>query len=139
MGILRAVLVLVTVSGAGCAFEPAGAEPLAAPPVYKEWWAKTQACSGLSGDFDRVRFETVPGDEFACPTGTCVGRWESNHHIYLAQDWSLNEMVVRHEMLHELLGKAGHPDPPFGHGCPLTWATWPGPGQGAPAAGPPIE
>ncbi len=35
-------------------------------------------------------------------------------------------MVVRHEMLHELLQRGGHPTPPFGSGCPLTWATWPG-------------
>jgi hypothetical protein len=35
-------------------------------------------------------------------------------------------MVVRHEMLHDLLGRAGHPDPPFGSPCTLTWATWQG-------------
>jgi hypothetical protein len=34
-------------------------------------------------------------------------------------------MVVRHEMLHELMRRAGHPNPPFGNGCPLTWETWP--------------
>jgi hypothetical protein len=33
-------------------------------------------------------------------------------------------MVVRHEMLHELMRRSGHPNPPFGHGCPLTWETW---------------
>jgi hypothetical protein len=38
----------------------------------------------------------------------------------------MDEMVVRHEMLHDLLGRPGHPDPPFGSGCPLTWATWNG-------------
>jgi hypothetical protein len=38
----------------------------------------------------------------------------------------MNEMVVRHEMLHDLLDRAGHPDPPFGNPCPLTWATWQG-------------
>jgi hypothetical protein len=35
-------------------------------------------------------------------------------------------MVVRHEMLHDLIGRSGHPNPPFGEGCPLTWATWNG-------------
>lgn len=38
----------------------------------------------------------------------------------------MNEMVVRHEMLHDLIGRPGHPDPPFGSPCPLTWATWHG-------------
>jgi hypothetical protein len=27
-------------------------------------------------------------------------------------------------ILHDLLGHSGHPNPPFGEGCPLTWATW---------------
>jgi hypothetical protein len=36
----------------------------------------------------------------------------------------MDEMVVRHEMLHDLIGRPGHPAPPFGVGCPLTWATW---------------
>jgi hypothetical protein len=38
----------------------------------------------------------------------------------------MDEMVVRHEMLHDLLGRPGHPDPPFGVGCPLTWESWNG-------------
>jgi hypothetical protein len=124
---------------AGCGFEPTGAIPMTAPPVYREWWAKTEACSGLSGDFDLIRFATVPGPEFECPSGTCVGRWEPGHHIYLAEAWSHHEMVVRHEMLHELLRGSGHPDPPFGHGCPLTWATWPGPGLDAVGSRPLVE
>jgi hypothetical protein len=36
----------------------------------------------------------------------------------------MDEMVVRHEMLHDLIGRPGHPAPPFGQGCPLTWETW---------------
>jgi hypothetical protein len=44
-------------------------------------------------------------------------------------------MVVRHEMLHELIGKPGHPNPPFGQGCPLTWATWNGGAAGLDVVG----
>jgi hypothetical protein len=33
-------------------------------------------------------------------------------------------MVVRHEMLHDLMRRSGHPSPPFGTGCPLTWDSW---------------
>ena len=43
----------------GCGFDPVGDTPLDPPPVYREWWAKTQACSGLSGDFERVRWSTI--------------------------------------------------------------------------------
>jgi hypothetical protein len=68
----------------------------------------------------------VPGNSFPCKSGKCAGHWEPGHTIYLAEDWTTNEMVVRHEMLHDLLDRAGHPDPPFGNPCPLTWATWHG-------------
>jgi hypothetical protein len=119
---------VVTLAGiaTGCAFEPNGAEPIDAPPAFREWWDKTEACSERRGDFDRIEWYVVPGNAFNCPTGQCVGRWESNHKIYLSSSWQHDEMVVRHEMLHELIGRAGHPDPPFGAECPLTWQTWPG-------------
>jgi len=97
-----------------------------APSVYRAWWNKTEACSGLSGDFDRIEWLEVPGHGFPCSSGQCAGHWESSHRIFIASDWIRNEMVVRHEMLHDLLNRAGHPDPPFGKGCPLTWETWTG-------------
>ena len=81
---------------------------------------------GASGNFDRVRWSVVAGHSFPCASGKCAGHWEPGHEIYIAQDWTTNEMVVRHEMLHDLIGRAGHPDPPFGSPCPLTWSTWQG-------------
>jgi hypothetical protein len=108
----------------GCGFDPTGEQAMMAPDVYRTWWNKTQTCSGLSGDFDRVEWLVVPGDGFTCSSGKCAGHWESDHRIFIAGDWVNNEMVVRHEMLHDLLGRPGHPNPPFGKGCPLTWDTW---------------
>lgn len=119
-----AVLALILLGG--CGFDPAGEQAMDAPAGYRAWWAKTEACSGLSGDFDRVEWLVVPGRGFACSSGQCAGHWESNHRIFLASDWTSNEMVVRHEMLHDLLERSGHPSPPFGKGCPLTWETWTG-------------
>jgi hypothetical protein len=111
---------------AACGFDPGDDSPMTPPAVYREWWAKTEACSGLRADFDRVQWSMVPGNSFPCASGKCAGHWEPGHRIYLAEDWTINEMVVRHEMLHDLLDRAGHPDPPFGDPCPLTWATWHG-------------
>ena len=110
----------------GCNVDPANDVPLDPPPIYREWWVKTQACSGLSGDFDRLSFSTIEGPSFSCSSGQCAGHWRGDHHIFLAGDWAMDEMVVRHEMLHDLIGRPGHPAPPFGEGCPLTWETWNG-------------
>ena len=111
---------------AGCGFDPEGDMPLDPPPIYREWFAKTEACSGRTGDFDRLRWSVIEGHSFPCSSGECAGHWRTIHHIFLAGDWVMDEMVVRHEMLHDLLGRTGHPDPPFGEGCPLTWASWNG-------------
>lgn len=119
------------VASSGCGFDPPGDKPLDPPAIYREWWAKTEACSGLTGNFDRVRWVQVEGRSFSCSSGQCAGMWSSfSHQIFLASDWTMNEMVVRHEMLHDLIGHPGHPDPPFGIGCPLTWATWNGGASG---------
>ena len=120
----RRRLVALATLLAACGFDPAGSQPLEPPAVYQEWWAKTEACSGLSGDFDRVEWMVVPGESFPCSSGDCVGHWDPSHKIFLASDWSMHEMVVRHEMLHDLVRRSGHPSPPFGNGCPLTWDTW---------------
>jgi hypothetical protein len=106
------------------------------PAEYRAWFQSTESCSGLGGDFDRLRFFRVPGGEFACPSGMCVARWTDEHHIYVAEAFVHNEMVIRHEMLHDLIGHAGHPDPPFGaSGCGLTWTSW----SGRVATVPPID
>ena len=116
-----AVLAIVL---SGCGFDVAGEQPMTAPAIYRDWWGRTEACSGLSGDFDRIEWQVVPGSSFPCSTGRCVGHWQSSHQIWIAGDYVENEMAVRHEMLHDLLGRSGHPDPPFGSPCPLTWTTW---------------
>ena len=110
--------------GAGCAFEPEGAERFQPPEEYREWFTKTESCSKRSGNFDRIEWYVVPGRDFPCSSGRCVGHWRDDHVIYIAAQHLQEEMVVRHEMLHDLLGIAGHPDPPFGASCHLTWTSW---------------
>jgi len=122
--LVRAAGLLLALSG--CGFDPEGDIPLDPPPIYREWFAKTEACSGRTGDFDRLRWSVVEGHSFPCSSGECAGHWRTSHHIFLAGDWVMDEMVVRHEMLHDILDRTGHPDPPFGQGCPLTWASWNG-------------
>jgi hypothetical protein len=128
----RTILVAYAAFLAACGFDLAGSQPWEPPAVYQEWWGKTEACSGLSGNFDRVDWMIVPGPSFRCSSGNCVGHWGPEHKIFIASDWAQHEMVVRHEMLHELMRRSGHPSPPFGTGCPLTWDTWPSDQQASP-------
>jgi hypothetical protein len=121
---LLAAGLLIAVSS--CGFDPKGDVPMDPPPIYQDWWGKPEACSGLHGNFDRVSWSVIEGPSFPCSSGQCAGHWNNDHHIFLAGDWAMDEMVVRHEMLHDMIGQAGHPAPPFGKGCPLTWSTWNG-------------
>ena len=107
---------------------PPAAVALEPPAIYAEWHARTQACSGLSGDLGRVEFYVVPGvDAFPTKEGAKVGLWtrEGNStRIVIAGNFVDHEMVVRHEMLHDLLGREGHPAEFFVSKCQLTWDSW---------------
>jgi hypothetical protein len=107
---------------------PSGAVPIAAPADYTAWFARTELCSGLSGRLDQIEWYVVPGVEtFATVAGPKVGMWEksgSKARIILAGRFSDHEMVVRHEMLHHLLDREGHPANYFVDRRRLTWETW---------------
>src|SRR4051812_27935612 len=59
-------LVLALVALTACGFDPGDDAPMTPPAVYRQWWAKTEACSGLQGDFDRIEWSVVPGYGFKC-------------------------------------------------------------------------
>ena len=109
---------------------PAGAEPMAAMDAYANWWSATEACAGIDGDLTRVEWYVVPGARsFQTDVGEKVGLWIKSgdrRAIVIAGEFVSHEMVVRHEMLHDLLGREGHPDEYFAGRCQLTWETWDG-------------
>ena len=94
---------------------PTNAEPFTPPAVYREWWALTEACSGLQGDFTRIAWFRVPGAEsFPLRDGTLVnGCWDGSNRIVLAGQSERFGDLVRHEMLHALLQSGGHPRDAF--------------------------
>lgn len=93
---------------------PSGAVQFQPPPVYQLWWNLVESCSGLHGDFSAVRFYMEPGRTIAT-TGadSANGYWFSNgDRILVGQERMYEGPLLRHEMLHALLGKAegsGHP------------------------------
>lgn len=107
---------------------PDGAVPYTPPAEYLLWWERTEACSGRSGDFDRITWYEVPGAKLIdTEIGQKVGLWQRDHGqttVTLAGDFVDSELVVSHEMLHELLAREGHPEEYFVERCGLTWESW---------------
>ena len=107
---------------------PQGAVPIVAPAVYRDWAARTEACSGLRANFSTVQWYVVPGvDTFPTEGGEKVGMWVSTgetDRIVIAGNYQNHEMVVSHELLHHLLKHEGHPSEYFVARCHLTWESW---------------
>jgi len=98
---------------------PADAEIFSPPPVYSTWWNMTQACSALSGSLAAVTWyktnevvhDTHSGDVIA-------GYWvSSSNRIVLTTSVMMDGGIVRHEMLHALLRRGGHPRAQFLGNC----------------------
>lgn len=107
---------------------PDGAVPMAAPAEYSEWYARTEACAELRGALEGIEWYVVPDvATFETDIGEKVGLWErvgDVSRITIAGYYVENEMVVRHEMLHDLLERTGHPTEYFVNRCHLTWESW---------------
>lgn len=107
---------------------PEGAVPMSAPAEFSTWYARTEACAQLDGAGEAIEWYVVPGvATFETSIGEKVGLWErvgNVSRITIAGDYVGNEMVVRHEMLHDLLERTGHPPEYFVTRCHLTWDSW---------------
>jgi hypothetical protein len=101
---------------------PDDAIPLDVPPQFALWWRMTEACSGLRGDLHAVRWYVQPGVETLHIPGDHEGQyggywWAIGNRILLTEKAVTEGWLVRHEMLHALIGRAGHPRAAFGDGC----------------------
>jgi hypothetical protein len=117
----RAVLIVLLFSIGAClsTFQPKlpqGAEEMSPPAVYSRWWQMTQACSGRSRDIASIEWYRTPGQSFAVNGQQAAGLWLRNR-IVIAGDAVYEGQVVRHEMLHALLGTSGHPREAFLGAC----------------------
>lgn len=106
-----ALLSVVVACESPLASLPEGAQRFEAPSSYALWWTMTESCSGLSGDLESVRWYVVPGvSSFRLDDGSIVaGYWQAAaRRIVLAGESQFQGDIVRHEMLHALLGSAKH-------------------------------
>jgi hypothetical protein len=95
---------------------PSGVVRFTPPPVYARWWAMTEACSGITRPLAAVQFYRVPHVQtISAPfLGDVAGYYaRGSNRIVLAGFFADEGATVRHEMLHALLNKAGHPRAQF--------------------------
>jgi hypothetical protein len=90
---------------------PSDAQEFSPPAVYATWWNMTQACSGLTGSLGAVTWYKTSERLHDVRTGDEIGGyWSSNgNRIVLTTAVMLEGGGVRHEMLHALVKKGGHP------------------------------
>jgi hypothetical protein len=94
---------------------PADAEQFSPPAVYSTWWEMTRACSGQTGSLDAVTWFKTSEVLHDPRTGqVIIGYFTSaGNRIVLTAGSILDGEAVRHEMLHALLRKPGHPRDQF--------------------------
>lgn len=90
--------------------------PFVPPTLYQGWWGEIEACSRRSGDFQRVDWllvEAGADGTFPCGRRECAGAWGRPHAIYIAGSYVGAELLVKHEMIHDLVQSGSHLDSAF--------------------------
>jgi hypothetical protein len=113
--IAAAQLIVLACSDAVGPVLPKDAEQFSPPPVYSTWWAMTQTCSGLTGSMAAVTWYQTAEEVTDTHTGDVIaGYWVAgSNQIVLNSLVMLDGGTVRHEMLHALRQKGGHPRDQF--------------------------
>lgn len=98
---------------------PTGAVAFTAPARYALWWSMTEACSGLSANRSAVQWYVMPGQSIFTVDGKIYEAiwFNAPDRIVLGENARADAALVRHEMLHVLLQRAGHPREAFLGAC----------------------
>lgn len=86
-----------------------------APPEYARWYAATERCAGLTGDFSKVRWYLTPTPWTGQSGGSTYGMWQDGHRITLNKPEAMDSNLVMHEVMHDLLDSNGKSDPRDAH------------------------
>ena len=113
--LLLALLVLVACEDPFGPDIPTGVVPMEPHRLHFEYWDQVEKDSGHTGDIARIQWFEVTGGPWRHKDGTVVrGMWVRNgHRIYLAAGHTGAPPVVKHEILHDLLGDPSHDHPLF--------------------------
>ncbi len=121
--------VLLVMMVCGCVTEPKSLWPdnvhqFTAPASYEADWQQMEACSGITADFRRVTWYAADSLLDIPGLGAFGFTDMPTHRIALDGRATREEnvlglpsaVIVRHEMLHDLLQTPGHPSEYFGVG-----------------------
>jgi hypothetical protein len=94
---------------------PADAVQFTPPAVYTTWWQMTEACSGLSGPLSGVTWYQTNDIVYDTHSGDVIAAyWVPGSNRIVVMTTLMNDGgVIRHEMLHALRQKGGHPRDQF--------------------------
>jgi hypothetical protein len=118
-----ALLALVAGVSCGHLVDPAlpdDAVSFIPPPVYAQWWAMVEECSGLQGSLENIQWFAAPGElrDPSNPADLLEGYWSAaSNRIVLTSNDTVDGSIVRHEMLHALVRAKGHPRSAFLQHC----------------------
>jgi hypothetical protein len=97
---------------------PPAAVAFSTPEVYATWWGMTEACSGIHAPLSAVTWYVVPTSSGSVGIDGAIAYWSAaSNRIVLAEGHLLDGAIVRHEMLHSLLGVGDHPRAQFLSRC----------------------
>ncbi len=90
---------------------------MAMPPQYALWWRLTERCAFRSVDLRQISWYVVPAADDLGQAGIQGEYFPVSRRIVLAGRHVEAAMLVRHEMLHAILGTSGHPAEIFQRDC----------------------
>ena len=83
------------------------------PDSYPVWWAATEACTSVEGNYDAVSWFLADG--IVGDGAVARGRWSPPHDIVIVRGYENDDKTVKHEMFHDLLnGDPTHEAPEWG-------------------------
>ncbi len=88
------------------------------PPSYAVWYADAERCSGLVGNYARVRWY-LAAHPWSSAAGVTYGSWRAPHRITVNGDGEADSVLVVHEAIHDILSY--YPALQTGAAHPLPW------------------
>ena len=122
---MRRILVALVMSSGGCTGIPwdvALSQPMSsAPESYYEWFQEVGDCIdqpelATAQRFAEISWNAAEDITHGESQQQAIGLWVEPHDIAIVRGRLLDEVVVKHEIVHDLLGEGSH-DAPFYELC----------------------